>query len=273
MGEQHNGAQPAPVTTIVCPHCNGMIGLGAGQGGPDGAGPPEADGAERGGGNDGTDAGKRVEQWLVSVIGRGLTRVIGERGTVPRWIIIIGVLVMVLVLGGIMLVGGSAPVAEQEPAPANAISQAEGMEQNGDAVLPAAVAGDAAGTEAAVAEAAIIAMLRAYNTAETEAAETLEFAIIAPFLDPDGPFYAERQTAMQERVIALRPHSTILQEWVLGTITIRDNEATVVTQEVWSNQERGAVAPVIARVRVTYTLRFDAGEETWMIVSSSYSDA
>ena|GEM_PF-4969762 len=77
------------------------------------------------------------------------------------------------------------------------------------------------GAEQAAAKEAIIAMLRAYNAAETEAAETLEFTIIAPFLDPDGPFYTE-----------------MIQEWALGTMTIRDNEATVVTQEVWSNMER-----------------------------------
>jgi hypothetical protein len=198
--------------------------------------------------------------------------------------IIGGMLVAALILGGVLLVGGTAPAAEQEPAPANAISQADGiepapanatgptdgMERRGDAALPAAVADRGGVVEAAEEE--IIAMLRAYNAAETEAAETLDFSIIAPFLDPDGPFYAERQTEMQERISATRPHTTVMQEWALGSITIRDNEATVVTQEVWSNQERGAVAPVVARVRVTYDLRFDAARETWMIVSSSYNE-
>jgi hypothetical protein len=107
MGEQDDRAQPAPVTTIVCPHCRGMIELGAGQGGPAGAGMPAADAAARGGGNGGRGVGNGVEQWLGSVIGRGLTRVIGEHGTVPRWMIIGGMLVAALILGGYCWLGAA----------------------------------------------------------------------------------------------------------------------------------------------------------------------
>ncbi len=44
--------------------------------------------------------------------------------------------------------------------------------------------------------------------------------------------------------------------------------ATIVTQETWSNQEAGAVAPEQATVRVTYTLRWDAAAGRWLIVES-----
>ncbi|PDV99286.1 hypothetical protein A9Q02_13070 [Candidatus Chloroploca asiatica] len=49
----------------------------------------------------------------------------------------------------------------------------------------------------------------------------------------------------------------------IGAITI-----TVVTQETWSNQEAGAVAPEQATVRVTSTLRWDAGMGRWLMVAS-----
>jgi len=273
MGEQQDGGKPAQVTTIVCPHCNGMIEMGAGYRGRGAPAQHAGERAEQGSENDGTGAGNGVEQWLVGMIGRGVTRVIGERGTVPQWIIIGGMLVLALLLVGLMLVGGTRPAAAPEPVSANATTPEEGPVHGVQTAVPSGVMAAAApGAAAGAEEEAIIAMLRAYNAAETEAAETLEFAVIEPFLDPDGTFYAERHTEMQERIIAFKPHATVMQEWSLGSITIRDNEASVVTQEVWSNQEVGAVEPVIARVRVSYDLRFDAAQERWVIVSSSYNE-
>ncbi|RRR66867.1 MAG: hypothetical protein EI684_19915 [Candidatus Viridilinea halotolerans] len=56
--------------------------------------------------------------------------------------------------------------------------------------------------------------------------------------------------------------------WAIGPITIVGTTATVATQETWSNQEAGAVAPAQATVRVTYTLRWDASAGRWLIVAS-----
>lgn len=64
------------------------------------------------------------------------------------------------------------------------------------------------------------------------------------------------------------PHRSILVRWAVGQITIVGTTATVVTQETWSNQEVGAVAPEQATVRVTYTLRWDAPARRWLIVES-----
>lgn len=56
--------------------------------------------------------------------------------------------------------------------------------------------------------------------------------------------------------------------WGIGAIAINGDTATAITQETWSNQEAGAVAPEQATVRVTYTLRWDAAAERWLIVTS-----
>lgn len=53
----------------------------------------------------------------------------------------------------------------------------------------------------------------------------------------------------------------------IGAIAINGDTATTITQETWSCQEAGAVAPEQATVRVTCTLRCDAAGR-WLIVTS-----
>jgi hypothetical protein len=118
-------------------------------------------------------------------------------------------------------------------------------------------------------EAAIRETLMSYNAAETEAAALLRIDPLTPYLAPEGPFAARRTAELAERQRRNAPHRSILVRWGIGAITVNGDTATAVTQETWSNQEAGAVAPEQATVRVTYTLRWDAVAGRWLIVDTS----
>jgi hypothetical protein len=68
-------------------------------------------------------------------------------------------------------------------------------------------------------------------------------------------------------------HATRLLRWAVGLITIdaAGTTATIITQETWENQEAGAVAPQIATVRVTYTLRRANGQVPWQIYDATHT--
>lgn len=117
-------------------------------------------------------------------------------------------------------------------------------------------------------EAAILDTLTRYNSAESEAAALLTIEPLRPYMDPNGPFAQRRTTQLAERQRRNAPHRTILVRWAVGQITVTGTTATVVTQETWSNQEAGAVAPEQATVRITYTLRWEASASRWLIVES-----
>ena len=121
----------------------------------------------------------------------------------------------------------------------------------------------------AASSAAIRETLMGYNAAETEAAALLRIDPLTPYLAPEGPFAARRAAELAERQRRNAPHRSILVRWGIGAITVSGDTATAVTQETWSNQEAGAVAPEQATVRVTYTLRWDAAAERWLIVETS----
>jgi hypothetical protein len=118
-------------------------------------------------------------------------------------------------------------------------------------------------------EAAIRETLMGYNAAETEAAALLRIDPLTPYLAPEGPFAARRAAELAERQRRNAPHRSILVRWGIGAITVNGDTATAVTQETWSNQEAGTVAPEQATVRVTYTLRWDAAAGKWLIVETS----
>ncbi|WP_129678217.1 hypothetical protein [Candidatus Chloroploca sp. Khr17] len=117
-------------------------------------------------------------------------------------------------------------------------------------------------------EAALLDTLAGYHRAETEAAALLTIEPLLPYLDPTGPFAQRRLAQLAERQRRNAPHRSILVRWGIGAITVDGDTATVVTQETWSNQEAGAVAPEQATVRVTYTLRWEARVGRWLIVES-----
>jgi hypothetical protein len=117
-------------------------------------------------------------------------------------------------------------------------------------------------------EAAILDTLTRYNSAESEAAALLTIEPLRPFMDPKGAFAQRRVTQLAERQRRNAPHRTILVRWAVGQMRVEGTTATVVTQETWSNQEAGAVAPEQATVRVTYTLRWDGTAGRWLIVES-----
>lgn len=118
-------------------------------------------------------------------------------------------------------------------------------------------------------ETAIRETLMGYNAAETEAAALLRIDPLTPYLAPEGPFAARRAAELAERQRRNASHRSILVRWGIGAITVNGDTATAVTQETWSNQEAGAVAPEQATVRVTYTLRWDAAAGRWLIVETS----
>ncbi len=117
-------------------------------------------------------------------------------------------------------------------------------------------------------EAAILDTLTRYNSAESEAAALLTIEPLRPFMDPNGTFAQRRSAQLAERQRRNAPHRTILVRWAVGQMRVEGTMATIVTQETWSNQEAGAVAPEQATVRVTYTLRWDALAGKWLIVES-----
>jgi hypothetical protein len=118
-------------------------------------------------------------------------------------------------------------------------------------------------------DAAIIDTLTRYNSAESEAAALLTIEPLQPFIDPTGAFAQRRAAQLAERKQRNAPHRTILLRWAIGQMSVAGTAATVTTQETWSNQEAGAVAPEQATVRVTYTLRWDAATARWLIVESA----
>jgi hypothetical protein len=121
-------------------------------------------------------------------------------------------------------------------------------------------------------EAAILDTLTRYNSAESEAAALLTIEPLRPYMDPNGPFAQRRIAQLTERQRRNAPHRTILVRWAIGQISVAGTTATVVTQETWSNQEAGAIAPEQATVRVTYTLHWEAATGQWLIVESSQMD-
>ena len=124
------------------------------------------------------------------------------------------------------------------------------------------------GIDHATQEAAIRDTLTRYNAAETEVAALLLIDPIRPYLAPEGAVATRRASELAERQRRNAPHRSILVRWGIGEIMVNGANATIVTQETWSNQEAGAVAPEQATVRVTYTLRWDAAAGRWLIVES-----
>jgi hypothetical protein len=76
---------------------------------------------------------------------------------------------------------------------------------------------------------------------------------VQPYLAPDGPS-PRRCVAFTERQRRNALHRSILVRWGIDEITVHGDNAPAVTQETWSNQEVGGIAPEQTTVRVTYTL-------------------
>jgi len=117
-------------------------------------------------------------------------------------------------------------------------------------------------------EAAIIDTLTRYNSAESEAAARLAVGPLRPYMETGSPFAERRAAQLAERQRRNAPHRTILVRWAIGQIAITGTTAMVTTQETWSNQEAGAVAPEQATVRVSYTLHWDESVGHWLIAES-----
>jgi hypothetical protein len=117
---------------------------------------------------------------------------------------------------------------------------------------------------------AVLAVIAQFNAAESVAAATLDPAPLAPYLAPDGPFAARRAATLARRAARQAPHTTQLLSWIVGAITVDDNQAIVATREVWTNREAGAVVPTEVAVRVTYTLRRNATTGRWQILDTQH---
>jgi hypothetical protein len=242
---------------VTCPHCGqelGVVPIGAVQPVPDSA--PVQSPLVRAGRSlvDGVMGrlfphSRSVEQRLSNAADQ--TRPEPESGRGGRSWIAAGIVLLMLAVALPMLVWGRPGAIV--PAPGTALPVATRTPN---------------GTEASVVETAIRDTLTRYLAAETEAAALLQLDPIMPYLAADSPFAARRAAELAERRERNAPHRSILVRWGIGAITVDGDQATVVTQETWSNQEAGAVAPEQATVRVTYTLRWDAATGRWLIVES-----
>jgi hypothetical protein len=169
----------------------------------------------------------------------------------PRWMLL-GVVVLMAAVVVALIVWGRPGDTNASPVGST------------PATIAAVNSADIAAQEAAIRE-----TLMSYNAAETEAAALLRLDPLTPYLAPEGPFAAHWASELAERQRRNAPHRSILVRWGIGAITVNGDTATAVTQETWSNQEAGAVAPEQATVRVTSTLRWDAAAERWLIVETS----
>jgi hypothetical protein len=120
-------------------------------------------------------------------------------------------------------------------------------------------------------QAAILAVVAQYNAADQQVAATQTLDAIRPFLDETGPLLTRRSQELEQRKQTGAAHTTRLLRWAVGAITIDapGTTATLVTQETWENQEAGAVAPITATVRVTYTLRRATAHAPWRIYDAA----
>jgi hypothetical protein len=124
---------------------------------------------------------------------------------------------------------------------------------------------------AASEQAALLAVIAQYNTAESQVAATLTLDPLLPLLDERGPLLARRTAELDQRRQSGARHTTHLLRWALGEMTLEPDgtTATLVMQETWENQEHRAVAPETATVRVTYILRRSTTRAPWRIVDAS----
>lgn len=201
--------------------------------------------------------------WLERWLGRAmpLTRGTTIAGALPRWRRWLRWLSLVPLLAVLIWWGvGRTPLAPTTHTPAPAVAPA---------VRPVPTVTRAVTARDADAQ-AVLTVVTAYNAADPVVASTQSLDPIAPYLDPDGDLYAERETALLARRAAGDAYAVRLVGMGSAPQVAIDpsgTTATVITQETWEGTADGQ-PPQTVTVRVAYTLERTTADDGWWIVAA-----
>jgi len=120
-------------------------------------------------------------------------------------------------------------------------------------------------------EAAIVAVITAYNQASITAAVLGRADVMAPYLAPDGQAWADVQAEYARRSTRGETHNPALARWGILRTEIADDTATIETQEQWDDIASVGGAVISSRrgilTRSVYHLRHAPAIERWLITT------
>ena len=140
------------------------------------------------------------------------------------------------------------------------------------AATPVAVP-PASGTQIETAgdEAALLAIVAAYNQASITAAVLNTTEPMAPLLAPDGSAWAEVQAEYARRAARGETHAPALTRWGVLAVSVQGNTATVETQEQWDDITSVGGQVIASRrgilTRNVYTLQRSESGTGWQIAA------
>ena len=117
--------------------------------------------------------------------------------------------------------------------------------------------------------AAVLAVVAAYNQASITAAVLSTTEPMAPLLAPNGSAWAEVQAEYARRSARGETHAPALTRWGVLAISVQGDTATVETQEQWDDMTSVGGAVIASRrgilTRNVYTLQRSLSEVGWQI--------
>ena len=120
-------------------------------------------------------------------------------------------------------------------------------------------------------EAAIVALITAYNQASITAAVLGRADVMAPYLASDGQAWADVQAEYARRSTRGETHNPALARWGILRTEIADDTATIETQEQWDDIASVGGAVISSRrgilTRSVYHLRHAPAIERWLITT------
>jgi len=120
-------------------------------------------------------------------------------------------------------------------------------------------------------EAAIVALITAYNQASITAAVLGRADVMAPYLASDGQAWADVQAEYARRSTRGETHNPSLTRWGILRIEIADDTATIETQEQWDDIASVGGAVISSRrgilTRTVYYLRRAPALGSWLITT------
>ena len=120
-------------------------------------------------------------------------------------------------------------------------------------------------------DAAVLAVVTAYNQASITAAVLNTTEPMAPLLAPDGDAWAEVQAEYARRVARGETHAPALTRWGVLAVSVQGDTATVETQEQWDDITSVGGAVIASRrgilTRNVYTLQRSAAGARWQIAA------
>ena len=119
--------------------------------------------------------------------------------------------------------------------------------------------------------AAVLAVVAAYNQASITAAVLSTTEPMAPLLAPNGSAWAEVQAEYARRSARGETHAPALTRWGVLAISVQGDTATVETQEQWDDMTSVGGAVIASRrgilTRNVYTLQRSLSEVGWQITA------